>query len=209
MSTGYNLYVNLQAQTAGLTGGLRQSATQLRQFDGQLQQVNRTLLETGTATQRLARLQASASADAVLGQARVTAALERTAAAQRTAAAAAERSGRAQALSASLAAKAERERAVAAAAGERTLRAQALAQTMAARAQAATGRGAAAAQATSNAAAAAATRAAQAQTVQEARAAAAQAAAAGPGDGNLGQGRLLRRGEDRKITGSSGLPRRR
>ncbi|WP_217572555.1 phage tail tape measure protein [Streptomyces sp. GbtcB7] len=178
MSTGYNLYVNLQAQTAGLTGGLRQSATQLRQFDGQLQQVNRTLLETGTAAQRLARLQASASADAVLGQARVTAALERTAAAQRTAAAAAERSGRAQALSASLAAKAERERAVAAAAGERTLRAQALAQTMAARAQAATGRGAAAAQATSNAAAAAATRAAQAQTVQEERAAAAQAAAA-------------------------------
>lgn len=178
MSTGYNLYVNLQAQTGGLTGGLRQSATQLRQFDGQLQQVNRTLLETGSATQRLARLQASASADAVLGQARVTAALERTAAAQRTAAAAAERSGRAQALSASLAAKAERERAVAAAAGERTLRAQALAQTMAARAQAATGRGAAAAQATSNAAAAAATRAAQAQTVQEERAAAAQAAAA-------------------------------
>ncbi|MCZ1001187.1 hypothetical protein O1M63_29040 [Streptomyces mirabilis] len=117
MSTAYNLYVNLQAQTGGLTGGLRQSATQLRQFDGQLQQVNRTLLETGSATQRLARLQASASADAVLGQARVTAALERTTAAQRTAAAAAERSGRAQALSASLAAKAERERAAAAAAG--------------------------------------------------------------------------------------------
>ncbi|MGW1801587.1 phage tail tape measure protein [Streptomyces sp. NPDC001984] len=177
MSTAYNLYVNLQAQTAGLTGGLRQSATQLRQFDGQLQQVNRTLMETGTATQRLARLQASASADAVLGQARVTAAVERTAAAQRVAAAAAERSGRAQALSASLAAKAERERALAVAAGERTLRAQALAQTMAARAQAATGRGAAAAQATANAAATAATRAAQAQTLQEERAVAAQAAA--------------------------------
>ncbi|MGW1157779.1 phage tail tape measure protein [Streptomyces sp. NPDC002519] len=177
MSSAYNLYVNLTAQTSGLTGGLRQSANQLRQFDGQLQQVNRTLLETGTATERLARLQASASADAVLGQARVTAAVERTAAAQRTAAVAAERSGRAQALSASLAAKAERERALAVAAGERTLRAQAVAQTMAARAQAATGRGAVAAQATANAAAAAATRAAQAQTVQEERAAAAQAAA--------------------------------
>ncbi|MFF3516122.1 phage tail tape measure protein [Streptomyces sp. NPDC002573] len=176
MSSAYNLYVNLTAQTTGLTGGLRQSAAQLRQFDGQLQQVNRTLLETGTATERLARLQASASADAVLGQARVTAAVERTAAAQRTAAVAAERSGRAQALSASLAAKAERERAAAVAAGERTLRAQAVAQTMAARAQAATGRGAVAAQATANAAAAAATRAAQAQTVQEERAAAAQAA---------------------------------
>ncbi|MEU6318090.1 phage tail tape measure protein [Streptomyces sp. NPDC047009] len=176
MSSAYNLYVNLTAQTTGLTGGLRQSANQLRQFDGQLQQVNRTLLETGTATQRLARLQASASADAVLGQARVTAAVERTAAAQRVAAVAAERSGRAQALSASLAAKAEAERAAAVAAGERTLRAQAVAQTMAARAQAATGRGAAAAQATANAAAAAATRAAQAQTVQEERAAAAQAA---------------------------------
>jgi phage tail tape measure protein, TP901 family, core region len=176
--SAYNLYVNLQAQTGGLTGGLRQSATQLRQFDGQLQQVNQTLLETGSATQRLARLQASASADAVLGQARVTAALERTAAAQRAAAAAAERSGRAQALSANLAAKAERERAAAVAAGERTLRAQAVAQTMAARAQAATGRGAVAAQATANAAAAAATRAAQAQTAQEERAVATQAAAA-------------------------------
>ncbi|MFJ1529717.1 phage tail tape measure protein [Streptomyces mirabilis] len=175
--SAYNLYVDLHARTSGLSGGLRQSATQLRQFDGQLQQVNRTLLETGSATERLARLQASASADAVLGQARVTAAVERTAAAQRTAAAAAERSGRAQALSASLAAKAERERAVAVAAGERTLRAQAVAQTMAARAQAATGRGAAAAQATANAAAAAAQRAAQAQTVQEERVVAAQAAA--------------------------------
>ncbi|MGW5249092.1 phage tail tape measure protein [Streptomyces sp. NPDC004129] len=175
-ASAYNLYVNLQAQTAGLTGGLRSGAAQLRQFDGQLQQVNRTLMETGTATQRLARLQASASADAVLGQARVTAAVQRTAAAQAVAVTAAERSGRAQALSASLAAKAERERALAAAAGERTLRAQALAQTMAARAQAATGRGAAAAQATANAAAAAATRAAQAQTAQEERAAAAQAA---------------------------------
>ncbi|WP_073947575.1 phage tail tape measure protein [Streptomyces kebangsaanensis] len=178
MSSAYNLYVNLQAQTGGLTGGLRQSATQLRQFDGQLQQVNRTLVETGTATQRLARLQASASADAVLGQTRVTAAVNRTAAAQRAAAAAAERSGRAQALSARLAARAEAERAAAVAAGERTLRAQALAQTMAARAQAATGRGAAAAQATANAAAAAATRAARAQALQEERAAAAQAASA-------------------------------
>ncbi|MFB7327134.1 phage tail tape measure protein [Streptomyces sp. NPDC056190] len=178
MSSAYNLYVNLQAQTAGLTGGLRQSAGQLRQFDGQLQQVNRTLAETGTATQRLARLQASASADAVVGQTRVTAAVNRTAAAQRAAAAAAERSGRAQALSARLAARAEAERAAAVAAGERTLRAQAVAQTMAARAQAATGRGAAAAQATANAAAAAATRAARAQTLQEERAAAAQAAAA-------------------------------
>ncbi|MFJ3248452.1 phage tail tape measure protein [Streptomyces sp. NPDC086782] len=178
MSSAYNLYVNLQAQTAGLTGGLRQSAGQLRQFDGQLQQVNRTLAETGTATQRLARLQASASADAVVGQTRVTAAVNRTAAAQRAAAAAAERSGRAQALSARLAARAEAERAAAVAAGVRTLRAQTLAQTMAARAQAATGRGAAAAQATANAAAASATRAARAQTLQEERAAAATAAAA-------------------------------
>ncbi|MCX4858322.1 phage tail tape measure protein [Streptomyces canus] len=178
MSSAYNLYVDLQARTGGLTGGLRQSATQLRQFDGQLQQVNRTLMETGSATQRLARLQASASADAVLGQARVTAAVQRTQAAQTAAAAAAERSGRASALAANLAARAERERALAAAAGERTLRAQAVAATMAARAQAATGRGAAAAQTTANAAAAAATRAAQAQTLQEERAAAAQAVAA-------------------------------
>ncbi|MGW2700835.1 phage tail tape measure protein [Streptomyces sp. NPDC001340] len=178
MSSAYNLYVDLTARTGGLTGGLRQSANQLRQFDGQLQQVNRTLTETGSATQRLARLQASASADTVLGQTRVTAAVERTAAAQRVAAAAAERSGRAQALSASLAARAETERAAAVAAGERTLRAQAVAQTMAARAQATVGRGAAAAQATANAAAQAATRAAQAQTLQEERAAAAQAVAA-------------------------------
>ncbi len=177
MSSAYNLYVDLTARTGGLTGGLRQSANQLRQFDGQLQQVNRTLMETGSDTQRLARLQASASADAVLGQARVTAALERTAAAQQTAATAAERSGRAQALSASLAARAETERAAAVAAGGRTLRAQAVAQTMAVRAQAATGRGAAAAQATANAAAQAATRAAQAQTLQEERAATAQAVA--------------------------------
>ncbi|MFH8772007.1 phage tail tape measure protein [Streptomyces sp. NPDC017958] len=175
MSSAYNLYVDLTARTGGLTGGLRQSATQLREFDGQLQQVNRTLLETGSATERLARLQASASADAVLGQARVTAAVERTAAAQAAAATAAERSGRASMLSANLAARAERERALAVAAGERTARAEALAQTMAARAEVATGRGAAAAQATANAAAAAATRAAQAQTLQEERAAAAQA----------------------------------
>ncbi|MEU3340403.1 phage tail tape measure protein [Streptomyces sp. NPDC006668] len=178
MSNAYTLYVDLTARTSGLTGGLRSSATQLREFDGQLQQVNRTLLETGSATERLARLQASASADAVLGQARVTAAVERTAAAQAVAAAAAERSGRASVLSANLAARAERERALAVAAGVRTARAEALAQTMAARAQVATGRGAAAAQATANAAAAAATRAAQAQTLQEERAAAAQAASA-------------------------------
>ncbi|WP_324787020.1 phage tail tape measure protein [Streptomyces sp. H51] len=178
MSSAYNLYVDLTARTSGLTGGLRQSAAQLRQFDGQLQQVNRTLAETGTATQRLARLQASASADAVIGQTRVTAAVERTRAAQAAAAAAAQRSGRASVLAANLAARAETERAAAVAAGERTLRAQAVAATMAARAQAATGRGAAAAQATANAAAAAATRAAQAQTLQEERAAAAQATAA-------------------------------
>ncbi|GHE80146.1 hypothetical protein GCM10014715_39400 [Streptomyces spiralis] len=177
MSSAYNLYVDLTARTSGLTGGLRSSASQLRAFDGQLQQVNRTLLETGSATERLARLQASASADAVLGQARVTAAVERTAAAQAAAAAASERSGRASVLAANLAARAERERALAVAAGERTMRAQAVAQNMAARAQAATGRSAAAAQATANAAATAATRAAQAQTLQEERAAAAQAAA--------------------------------
>ncbi|MFD7769862.1 phage tail tape measure protein [Streptomyces sp. NPDC059787] len=178
MSSGYNLYVDLTARTGGLSAGLRQSATQLRTFDGQLQQVNRTLMETGTATQRLARLQASASADAVLGQARVTAAVERTAAAQAAAARAAERSGRALALASSLAARAERERALAAAAAERTMRAQAVATTMAARAHAAVGTGAAAAQATATAAAAAATRAAAAQTLQEERALAAQAAAA-------------------------------
>ncbi|MEU6511883.1 hypothetical protein [Streptomyces sp. NPDC046942] len=155
MSSAYNLYVDLTARTSGLTGGLRSSATQLRAFDGQLQQVNRTLLETGSATERLARLQASASADAVLGQARVTAAVERTAAAQAAAATAAERSGRASVLAANLAARAERERALAVAAGERTARPEAVAQNMAARAQAATGRGAVAAQATANAASAA------------------------------------------------------
>ena len=177
-ASAYNLYVNLQATTAGLTGGLRSSATQLRQFDGQLQQVNRTLLETGSATERLARLQYSASVDAVLGQQQVAAALERTRVAQTAAAAAAERSGRAQALAASLAARAETERTAAVLAGERALRAQVLAQTMAARAQATTGAGAARAQATATAAAAAATRAAQAQVAQEERVAAAQAASA-------------------------------
>ncbi|MET7495102.1 phage tail tape measure protein [Streptomyces sp900116325] len=176
--SAYNLYVNLQATTAGLTSGLRSGAGQLRQFDGQLQQVNRSLMETSTATQRLARLQASASVDAVLGQTRVTAAVQRSQAAQNAAAAAAERNGRAQVLAANLAARAETERAAAVMAGERALRAQAVAQTMAARAQATTGRGAAAAQATAAAAARAATQAAQAQTLQEGRAAAAQAAAA-------------------------------
>lgn len=175
--SAYNLYVNLQATTAGLTSGLRSGAGQLRQFDGQLQQVNRSLMETSTATQRLARLQASASVDAVLGQTRVTAAVQRSQAAQNAAAAAAERNGRAQALAANLAARAETERAAAVMAGERALRAQALAQTMAARAQATTGRGAAAAQATAAAAARSAAAAAQAQTLQEGRAAAAQAAA--------------------------------
>ncbi|MFF3493740.1 phage tail tape measure protein [Streptomyces sp. NPDC002795] len=179
MSTGaYNLYVNLQAQTGGLASGLRSGAAQLRQFDGQLQQTNRTLNETGTATQRLARLQASASADAVLGQQRVAAAAERTRAAQNAAGRAGERSARAQAVAANTAAAAERERAAAVAAGERTLRSQALAQSMAARAAATTGRGAAAAQNTANAAAAAATRAARAQALQEERAASLQAASA-------------------------------
>uniref|UniRef100_UPI0038993AD8 hypothetical protein n=1 Tax=Actinacidiphila soli TaxID=2487275 RepID=UPI0038993AD8 len=125
-ASGYNLYVNLQATTAGLTSGLRTGSAQLRQFDGQLQQVNRTLIETGSATERLARLQASASVDAVLAQTRVTAAVERTAAAQTAAGAAAERSGRAQALAANLAARAETERAAAVMAGERALRAQAV-----------------------------------------------------------------------------------
>ncbi|WP_392749458.1 phage tail tape measure protein [Streptomyces sp. LN590] len=175
--SAYNLYVNLQATTAGLTNGLRSGAGQLRQFDGQLQQVNRSLMETSTATQRLARLQASASVDAVLGQTRVTAAVQRSQAAQNAAATAAERNGRAQVLAANLAARAETERAAAVMAGERALRAQALAQTMAARAQAATGRGALAAQNTAAAAARAAAAAAQAQTLQEGRAAAAQAAA--------------------------------
>jgi hypothetical protein len=73
-ASAYNLYVNLMASTAGLTGGLRSSAMQLRQFDGQLQQVNRTLIETQSATERLARVQASASVDAVLAQTRVAAA---------------------------------------------------------------------------------------------------------------------------------------
>ncbi|MDX2849287.1 phage tail tape measure protein [Streptomyces sp. PA03-3a] len=177
-ATGYNLYVNLQATTGGLTGGLRNGATQLRQFDGQLQQVNRTLMESGTATERLARLQASASADAVIGQTRVRAAVERTRAAQTAAGAASERSGRAQALAANLAARAETERAAAVMAGERALRAQAVAQNMATRAAAAAGRGAAAAQATATAAATAATRAAQAQALQEERAAAAAATSA-------------------------------
>ncbi|WP_327349656.1 phage tail tape measure protein [Streptomyces sp. NBC_01321] len=177
-ASAYNLYVNLQAQTAGLTSGLRSGATQLRQFDGQLQQVNRSLMETSSATQRLARLQASASVDAVLGQTRVTAAVQRSQAAQNAAATAAERNGRAQVLAANLAARAETERAAAVMAGERALRAQALAQAMAARAQATTGRGALAAQATAAAATRAATQAAQAQTLQEGRAAAAQAAAA-------------------------------
>ncbi|WP_406468825.1 hypothetical protein [Streptomyces sp. NBC_01594] len=135
-ASAYNLYVNLQATTAGPTSGLRSGAGQLRQFDGQLQQVNRSLMETSLATQRLARLQASASVDAVLGQTRVTAAVQRSQAAQNAAATAAERNGRAQVLAANLAARAETERTAAVMAGERALRAQALAQTMAARAQA-------------------------------------------------------------------------
>ncbi len=177
MGDAYSLYVNLTATTGGLTTGLRTGATQLRSFDGQLQAVNRSLIETGDAASRLARIQDVALADTLRSQTAVTAAVERSRLAWAAAGTAAQTSGRAETLAATTAARAETERAAAVTAGEQALRAQALAQTMAARAAATTGAGAAAAQATATAAAQAATRAATAQAEQEQRAAAAQATA--------------------------------
>ncbi|MGW4691004.1 phage tail tape measure protein [Kitasatospora cineracea] len=174
MAGAYTLYVSLQAQLAGLTGGLRGGGQQLRAFDGQLSGTQAALGRVEAAAERLGRAQISAAAEAVRAQSTVRDAVDRTATAQSTAAAAAERSGRAQALAARAAAKAQAEQTAAVEATARAARAQEVAQTMAARAQATAGAGAVAAQNTAAAAAAAATRAAEAQTAQAARAADAQ-----------------------------------
>ncbi|MFJ5879896.1 hypothetical protein [Kitasatospora cineracea] len=140
MASAYTLYVSLQAQLAGLTGGLRGGGQQLRAFDGQLSGTQAALGRVEAATERLGRAQIAAAAEAVRAQ---------------STAAAAERSGRAQALAARAAAKAQAEQTAAVEATARAARAQEVAQTMAARAQATAGAGAVAAQNTAAAAAAA------------------------------------------------------
>ncbi|GGS33248.1 hypothetical protein Snoj_32680 [Streptomyces nojiriensis] len=157
MSGAYTLYVNLMANTGGLTSGLRGAAGQLRTFDSGLAGVGTRLGSVRTATEALTRAQAAASAEAIRSQARVTQAAERAAAAQQVVT----RAHRAQALAASLATRAQEAHTAATIAGERAARAQALAQTMASRAQATAGAGAAAAARTAAAAQVAADRAAQ------------------------------------------------
>ncbi|WP_406050952.1 phage tail tape measure protein [Streptomyces virginiae] len=173
MSGAYNLYVNLMANTGGLTTGLRGAAGQLRSFDGGLAGVGTRLGTVRAATEALARAQATASAETLRSQARATQAAERAAAAQQVVS----RAHRAQSLFLSLATRAQEAHTAATLAGERAARAQALAQTMAARAQAAAGSGAAAAARTAQAAQVAADRAAQAHTAAQSRAAAATLAA--------------------------------
>lgn len=173
MSGAYTLYVNLMANTGGLTSGLRGASGQLRSFDSGLAGVGTRLGSVRNATEALTRAQAAASAEAIRAQARVTQAAERAAAAQQVVT----RAHRTQALAASLATRAQEAHTAATLAGERAARAQALAQTIASRAQATAGAGAAAAARTAAAAQVAADRAAQAHTAAQARAAAAQLAA--------------------------------
>ncbi|MFF2402725.1 phage tail tape measure protein [Streptomyces goshikiensis] len=173
MSGAYTLYVNLMANTGGLTTGLRGAAGQLRSFDSGLAGVGTRLGSVRTATEALTRAQAAASAEAIRSQTRMTQAAERAAAAQQVVT----RAHRAQALAASLATRAQEAHTAATLAGERAARAQALAQTMASRAQATAGAGAAAAARTAAAAQVAADRVAQAHTAAQTRAATAQLAA--------------------------------
>lgn len=173
MAGAYNLYVNLMANTGGLTAGLRGAAGQLRGFDQGLAGLGARLNSVRAATDTLARAQAAAAAETIRSQARVAQATQRAAAAQQVVA----RAHRAQALSASLATRAQAAQTAAVAAGERAARAQAVAHTMAARAQATAGRGSQAAARTAAAAQAAAARAAQAHVEAQARAVTAQQAA--------------------------------
>lgn len=103
MSGAYNLYVNLMANTGGLTTGLRGAAGQLRSFDGGLAGVGTRLGSVRAATEALARAQAAASAETLRSQARATQAAERAAAAQQVVS----RAHRAQSLSLSLATRAQ------------------------------------------------------------------------------------------------------
>lgn len=173
MASAYNLYVNLMANTGGLTAGLRGAAGQLRGFDQGLAGLGARLNSVRAATDTLARAQAAAAAETIRSQARVTQATQRAAAAQQVVA----RAHRAQALSASLATRAQAAQTAAVAAGERAARAQAVAQTMAARAQATAGRGSQAAARTAAAAQAAAARATREHAEAQARAVAAHQAA--------------------------------
>lgn len=170
MTGAYTLYVNLLASTGGLSTGLRQGATQLRAFDGQLDGTAARLNQVRVAGDNLARAQVAASAQMVRSQAQVAQAVQRTAVLQ-------ERAGRAQAVAATAARRTAAEQAGVAATGERAARAQALAQTMNARAQATAGAGAAAAARTAATAQTAAARAAQEHAEAQRRAAAAQATA--------------------------------
>ncbi|MFG2022304.1 phage tail tape measure protein [Streptomyces sp. NPDC048825] len=129
MASAYNLYVNLIANYGALTSGLRQSAGQLRSFDGQLAAVGNRMGTVQAATQRLARAQAEASAQMVRSQSQVTRATQQAAQAQQQVT----RIQRAQQLATTLTARAQT--------------AQATATTSAAAAQATAARTAAAAQA--------------------------------------------------------------
>ncbi|MFM9538643.1 phage tail tape measure protein [Streptomyces turgidiscabies] len=170
MAGAYTLYVNLLASTGGLSTGLRQGATQLRAFDGQLDGTAARLNQVRVAGDNLARAQVAASAQMVRSQAQVAQAVQRTTALQ-------ERAGRAQAVAATAARRTAAEQAAVAATGERAARARALAQTMNARAQATAGAGAAAAARTAAAAQTAVARASQEHAEAQRRAAAAQATA--------------------------------
>ncbi|MFF3976966.1 phage tail tape measure protein [Streptomyces sp. NPDC001828] len=153
MAPGYNLYVNLLATTGGLTGGLRQGAAQLRQFDGRLSSTTSRLNQVQAATQRLARAQQEASAQMVASQGRVARATQQAAQAQREVT----RIQRAQQLATNLTARAQQAQAAAASSAGA---AQATAARTAAAAQAAQARGAANAAALGE-------RAARAQTVAD------------------------------------------
>ncbi|GAA3371187.1 hypothetical protein GCM10020367_20840 [Streptomyces sannanensis] len=151
MASGYNLYVNLMANTGPLAAGLRQSAGQLRAFDGQLAGTAGRLGQMQAATQRLAAAQQTASAQMVAAQGRVARATQQAAAAQQ----AVTRIQRAQQIATTLTARAQAAQATAATSAAA---AHANAARMTAAAQAAQARGA-------TNAAAAAQRAARAQAI--------------------------------------------
>ncbi|MFD9792092.1 phage tail tape measure protein [Streptomyces sp. NPDC059070] len=136
MGSGYNLYVNLLATTGGLSGGLRQGATQLRQFDGRLSATTGRLNEVQAATQRLARAQQEAAAQMVAAQGRVARATQLAGQAQQQVT----RIQRTQQLATTLTARAQDAQATA---STSAAAAQATAARTAAAAQAAQARGAA------------------------------------------------------------------
>jgi TP901 family phage tail tape measure protein len=100
VASGYNLYVNLLANTGPLTAGLHRSAGQLRSFDSQLDATTGRLNNVATASRNLARIQAAASAQVVTAQGRAASATQRASALQ-------ERASRAQAYAARAAARAQ------------------------------------------------------------------------------------------------------